>query len=174
MNRSVIGFLAFVVALVLAVGFIWPKANTIRDIGVEEQAKREISKTKQERLAALTTLSQTFAANSTKIDTLVSILPSTPEIPEALVTVEAMARANGIEVKSLTPQNEELKQSVLVTLIGSGELTGIEGFISNVADNNRPISVNSVTLVKSIEGNRIDMSIGLNFPYRSTKSGSTP
>ncbi len=172
MNRSVLGFLTFVVALILAVGFVWPKAAMVRDLGVEEQAKRKISASKEEKLKALSTLSQTFAANTTRIDSIISILPQSPEIPEALVTIEAVARANGVNIQSLTPQVDDQKQQVVLTLVGDGDLQGVEGFVANMADNNRPVSVSSTTLTKSPDGKRLNVSFGLSFPYKTNKSGS--
>ena len=172
MSRSVLGFLTFVVALVLAVGFVWPKAAAVRDLGVEEQAKRQISTSKEEKLKDLNTLAQTVGSNTVRIGSIVSILPQSPEIPEALVTIEAIAKANGVNIQSLIPQVDTQKQQVVLTLVGDGDLAGIEGFISNMSDNNRPVSVTTTTLTKSPDGKRINVSFGLSFPYKETKSGS--
>ena len=173
MNRSVVGFLLFLISLIGSVGFVWPKAMAVRQLGVEERAKKEVIAVKKNRLTALTTLSQTFATNANRVKLLTSILPPLPQIPEVLVTVEAMARASGISIQSITPQDDDQGQRIIVTIVGDGELSAIEGFVDNVGLNSRPITVDSASIVKNPEGNRLSVVFGLSFPYHSqTSEGS--
>lgn len=167
MNRSVIGFLSFVVSLILIITVVWPKANTVRDLGVTEQAKKSISQSKTDKLKLLSQVATKFAVNSNRIETILSAVPPSPDIPEAIVTIEAVARINNISIQSVIPQLENQKQQVIITVIGEGDLRGIEGFVDNLASNNRPVSINAMNISKRSEGSKLNFSVGLNFPFRS-------
>lgn len=167
MNRSVIGFLSFVVSLILIITVVWPKANAVRDLGVTEQAKKSISHAKAEKLKSLSQVATNFNVNAARIDTILSALPPSPDIPEAIVTIEAIARVTGITIQSVIPQVESQKQQVVMTVLGEGELGAIEGFISSLATNNRPVSVTAVTISKRSNGSILNFSFGLSFPFRS-------
>lgn len=169
MNRSLAGFFSFVIAIVLGVGFVYPKSGAVHALGVEEQAKRAISKNQEAKLAALSQLKKTFSTNSNLVTDLLSVLPQTPQIPETMVSVEAMTKENGIDLRSLTPTIDAPKEQVVLSLTGEGELAAVEGLINDIAANNRPITISSAALVRLSEGNRISVSLSLNFPYRGAK-----
>jgi Tfp pilus assembly protein PilO len=173
MNRSGFGFLAFIVAIVIGIVFVWPEAAAVRSATTQEQAKISVSSDLQTKLTALNELSQTFATNTNEVNSLVSILPQTPEVPETLVSVEAMAQASGISVVSLTPQVDTANQDVTLNLSGSGSSDSVNNFLTAVASNNRPISVNSVSLTPAPDGKNVTITIGLVFPYRATTTGGS-
>lgn len=167
MNRSVVGFLSFVIALILAITVVWPKAVEVRDLGVIEQAKKSISQSKTDRLKALTEVTTIFDVNTARIERIMSAVPVSPAIPEAIVTIEAIARINSITIQSVIPQLDSQKQQVVMTVIGEGDLSAIEGFVDSLATNNRPVSVTAMTVSKRTEGAKLNFSIGLNFPFLS-------
>lgn len=166
MNRPLAGFIAFVVALAATVGLVWPKANEIKHLGVDEQAKSRLASARQTKLDALIDLESAFSAQSDRVAKIVSILPTEPEIPEALTSLEAIARVSGLTVTSLTPQLDETSRAVVVLGVGEGDMAAIETFMTNVAANDRPISLTTLALARSSDGKKMTMTFGLSFAYR--------
>jgi Tfp pilus assembly protein PilO len=176
MNKSLLGIFFIVIAVILGFVMVRPKIADVRDTTLERDVRLKIATAKQQRHDGLQSLTKTFAGNTDKINKYLSTLPQEPEIPEVLVTLEAMARDNSVSVESIAPLSDTKKQTVSVAMSGEADLTSIERFMQAVADNDRPLSVTALSLTKKQEGNSLAYSLNVSFPYipATPKVAATP
>jgi Tfp pilus assembly protein PilO len=169
MNRNIVGFLLFVVAVGMGFGVLWPKIHEVRAITLERNAKHEIAKHKQKRRDDLRRLSGVLSGQQPRVTNLVSSLPKEPEIPEVLVTLETMAQSANVSITSLVPHVDKKKQEVTVTVVGDGDLPSVERIMQSIAENNRPMSITTTTLTRRQDG-RVAFSLTVVLPYVADRS----
>lgn len=164
MNRGVLATIILIATLGFAFMVLVPKVQEVKAINIEKQAKIRVAANKQARLTALEQLNTTFTNEAQRVSTIISTLPNTAEVPELLITVEAMANQSRINLQSIFPQVNEKQQQVSLTLVGEGELSTIEELMRSIGDNNRPMSVSSFSLVKA-SGKNLSFNIVVTAPF---------
>lgn len=165
MGRNIIGVLLLVLSLGFYSLFFLPKVHEVRDISIQKAAAADVKSAKEQRLQALKQLSGTFASQQEKISKYVSTLPQEPEVPEVLVSLEAMVRDANLNLQSLVPQVNKTDRDVAVTVVGSGDLSGLERLFAAIAQNDRPISLKSVTINKVEDENSLAFTLILRVPF---------
>lgn len=170
MNRNLLGFLLFIIAVGLGVGVVWPQINEVRLITTDRNAKRTVLETKKQRLKDLQTIQATFATDPERINRLITTLPPEPQIQELLVTIENMGQSSGVNISSVVPQVDTRQQKVLLTLVGDGDVFAVEKLIAAIGDNNRPMSVEGITINRAQDVKRVSYSLTVNAPYSEVKS----
>lgn len=148
MNKNTVGFFLFILAIMIGIGAVYPKIQLVRDVSVQKEAELKVVAIKKLRLERLKLLTQTFDIESLKVSKVLSALPNEPAYPEALVSLETIARENGVSIQSLLPQTDTDEQEISITLAGEGGLTGVEAFLDALPKNDRPISVAAVSITK--------------------------
>jgi Tfp pilus assembly protein PilO len=172
MNRNALGFLLFILAVALGFGVLLPKINEVRDVTVDMKAKTTIANNKQKRLDDLRQVQTTFSSQKDRVALLLSTLPQEPEVPEIIVSVEAMGRENGLSIESLLPQVNADDEEVTLTLVGEGDLGAVERFMQAIADNNRPMSVTALSLTRKQESNALAVNATVLAPYISLEAAN--
>lgn len=167
MNRDILGFLLLVLAVVVAVLFFVPKVQEVRSITINKKAKAELAQARDARVQALKQIQTVFAQQPDRIKKLAAVLPSEPQIPEVLVAVEALAKESGVLVSSVVPQVSEQDSAVYLTIVGEGALTSVENLSKLIADNARPMSIPTISLLKSQDGKTISFTLTIKAPYNT-------
>ncbi len=170
-SRNILGTILFVVAIAFGAGVFWPRVQAVRSISVERTAKDQIATAKTKRLSSLQVLRGAFAQQPDRIAKILSSLPPDPQVPELLVTLDAMAKQNSVTLQSIVPQVNTHDQKVTVSIVGEGDLAATEKLVQSIADNDRPLSIDSVSFNRSGTSNRLSFSLSLSAPYiKVTKS----
>ncbi len=165
MNRDILGFLYIVLAIVLAILFFSPKVQEVRVVTVNKRAKSELVKAREARVQSLKQIQTVFAQQPDRIKKLAAILPAEAQVPELLVMAESMGKEAGVSLTSIVPQTSTQDKVVFVTLIGEGPLPAIETLSKLLADNGRPMSVNTVSLLRSQDGKSLSFTMVVRAPY---------
>ena len=178
MNRTLWSWLILLISIGFALGVLVPKIQSVRTITLDKEAKLQMVTNKQARLAALQELQTLFASQQDRVKNLISTLPQTPEVPEVLVTIEALANQSGVAVQSMLPQINNREHQIDLTLVGDAELTNLEAFMQGISDNARPMSVTAFTAVKNQSNStRLAYNLVVTLPYtvaaKSTTSSTT-
>lgn len=174
MNRNLLGFILFVLAIALGVGLVWPKIGDVQSVTLDRNAKEQVLKTKTDRLNSLATLRSTFETQQPRIDKLITTLPQEAQVQELLVSFESLAQQSGVTIQSIVPQDNSRDQRVLVTVTGDGELGAIESFLQGISQNDRPMSISSVATSRTPDGRRLNFTFSLYAPYVSAPKVVTP
>lgn len=172
MNRDILGFLFVVLAVVIAVLFFVPKVQEVRVISVDKNAKFELTEARRARVEALKQVQAAFAQQSDRIKKISAVLPSEPQIPEVMVSLEAMAREANIALTSVVPQVSTKDKAVFVTMVGQGSLAATEHLSKLIADNGRPMSVRAVSLLKTQDGTAISFTMTIRAPYTDMQTAT--
>lgn len=172
MNRSVLSIIILLVTFSFVFTILVPKIQSVRDVTIEQRAKVQIAANKKARLQALEQLAGIFSSQSDRVTNLVATLPQDPELPEVLVSVEAMANQSGITLLSLFPQVDAKSEQINLTMVGEGDLGQIEAIMRSIADNSRPMSLSSFSLVKG-QGNRLSFNAVVSIPYIVTAKSAS-
>lgn len=172
MNRTIIGISAIVLALIVGVFVLRPKIADVRQVTIDKKVSLERVKQKEARLEALNSLSTAFANQPAEVEGIIRSLPTEPEIPDVLVTIEAMTRDSGLSLDALSPSIDKTKQLVSVSLNGTADLAALERFYQAVSENRRPMSMSQVTMTKSQTSNALNYNFVVSFAY-ITQSSST-
>ncbi len=166
MNKNLVGWLLLIFAIAFGAAIVRPKIADVRAITLEKDAKLQLLDNKKQRVQDLTTLSNIFAVNQSRVDALISALPQDPQLPELLVSIEAMANQSGVTIQSIVPQVNQKDQQVSLTLVGQADLGGVESFTQTIADNNRPMSIDSLAMTKnSNAGKSLTFNLVIQVPY---------
>lgn len=165
MSKNSLGFLFFILAIIVGFVFVWPEATDVRTTTATRDAAKTVETEKAKRYEALLEVQRTFASEQGRVDKIISTLPQEPQIPEVLVTIESMATESGASVFTIAPQTDTSKQQVSVTITGEGELTSIENLVKSFTDNNRPISMTSLSIVRATDAKKLNFTMGLSFPF---------
>ncbi len=167
-SRNLLGTVLFVIAIAFGVGVFWRQVEVVRTVSTERSAKIALAAAKTQRLSSLQVLRGAFAQQTARVDKLLTVLPSEPQVPELLVTIEAMGKQNSITLQSLVPQIDARNQKVELTIVGEGDLAGVEKLAQAIADNDRPLSIDSVVLNRGASSSRLSFSIAVSAPYVQT------
>ncbi len=173
MNRNGLGLLLLALSIILIIAFVGPQIRQVRGSTIEKYAHAKVLDKKKQRLAALQQLNSVFTTQEDRINRLITTLPQQPEIPEILVSFEAMAKESGIQLAGINPQVDARQQKVTATLTGKGDLGAIEKLAQAIADNNRPLSVLSVSLSRIQETNQLNFVMNVAIPYANTDKAQT-
>jgi Tfp pilus assembly protein PilO len=165
MNRNLIGIIAIVLAVILGFFLLRPKITSVRDVSIQKEVSLRRVKLKESRLEALRTLSGIFSTQAQDVDALLRALPTEPEIPDVLVTIESMTRESGLSLETIAPSVDKTKQVVSLSLDGKADMAALERFFQAVADNRRPISISQVTMTKDQSSNALNYNFIVSFAY---------
>jgi Tfp pilus assembly protein PilO len=165
MNRNLLGYILFLVTVAFGFGVVMPKFQEVRGQAIDSYAYRNVADAKVERVKDYQELKSSFASQKDRISRVVSALPSKPEVPEMLVSVEAMARGSNVDLESLLPQSGANDQKINLTLIGRGELKSLESFWQSIIENDRPMSFTTLSLTGIQGSNDLAMSVSLMLPF---------
>jgi Tfp pilus assembly protein PilO len=172
MKNNLIGFLLIVGALTIGFGLLAPKIDEVRALSIEQRALKQLLASKKQRKAALQQLTTIFTGKEDQIRAIMATLPQDPQIPDVLVSAEAMIRESNVGITSITPQINPTQQQVYLVLAGQGGLGNIEALMTKIGENNRPMSVSAVSLTKV--DNTIGFNIGITLPYVAQSKPVTP
>lgn len=155
--------------LIMTAGFailvLGPKIRHVRALTVEKEAKLRLVANKKTRQLALEELGRRFADQPKRVEALIATLPQEPEVPEILSSIEALTQLNRLTLHSLVPQTDESEHQVNLTIVGEGELGGVESFIRGVGENSRPMSVSSLSLNKGT-ATTLSFNLEIAVPYQ--------
>ena len=174
MKNNLLGFLFILGALIFSFSVLVPKIKEVRVTTVEQKALAKVLENKKERVAALQQLNSIFAPQQQqdKIKAIMATLPQEPQIPDILVSIEAMIKESNVNFTSITPIVNAAQEEVSVVIAGQAPLGSIEALMNNFVQNNRPISVSATNLTK-VENN-IGFNISLIFPFAAEKKAANP
>ncbi|HEY1074871.1 MAG TPA: type 4a pilus biogenesis protein PilO [Patescibacteria group bacterium] len=164
MNRNTLGFLLFILAIMIGVGAVYPKVRSVHMASVQKDAELKVVALKKQRLERLKLLNQTFDTESVKVGKVLSALPNEPAYPEALVSLETIARESGVLIQSLLPQTDTDRQEISITLAGDGGLANVEKFLDSLASNDRPISIAAVSITKA-NAQQVSFTMTVRLPF---------
>jgi Tfp pilus assembly protein PilO len=165
MNRDILGFLFLVLAIVVGVLFFVPKVQEVHTITTDKKAKTALTDSRKARLTALQQVQTLFAQQPDRIKKLSAVLPAQPQIPEVLVSLEAMAKESNVVLTSIVPQVSTKDQSVFATMVGQGDLASVEKLSLLIADNSRPMSIRAISMSKTQDGKAISFTLTIRAPY---------
>lgn len=152
--------LAIVVACFLLGYFLLvPKVNAYRTskIAIENAQLQKDSLLQKEQL--LQDLGKKIETEDAFIKTTNNTLPSTPQIPEILLTLDKIAMNNSLYIQTFTPAIEAGTQNAAGKIAAnngikkitlqfnvSGKYPDIKQFIKDMEDNIRPINITTISI----------------------------
>ncbi len=175
MSKGIIGWLLLFLSVVIGLALFLPKASDVHTLAREKKVREAVLKVKSNRVAALRSLKPNLQQSSARVNKLVEALPQDPQLPEILVTLESMGKESGVTLRSILPQVNTREQKVTITMVGDGEFASIENLMGLVAQNSRPMTVASFSMLKP-QGNSKSLSfnLGVSVPYRAAELKASP
>ncbi len=173
MTRSVVSFLLLLAAAVFGVTLLLPKMRQVRALTLEKNALVSLAETRAQQKRNLDSLQATFISRRAEISQILATLPDSSNLPELLVTIEAMGKESGATFESLVP-NTEARDHVMLNLTGRASLASYEALMNAVAANHRPMSVESYSLSAGSDVNSLTFSVALAVPFRAAIDAAPP
>jgi len=167
-KNNLMGFFLMLAALIIGFSLLLPKIHDVHSTTVLSQATVELAKKKQARLDAIKQLAPVFASQQDKVNAIIATLPKDPQIPDILVSAEAMLKETNVGFTSITPQVNASQEEINLVISGQSALQNIEALFNAISQNNRPMSISSASMTK------LDNTLGFNMsilvPYFSNKA----
>lgn len=168
MNKSLLGGSAILLAVVLGFAVFVPQVANLRQLSAERQAKAQYVQKLDQYKTNLTTVQTAFAANQDTVTKLLEAMPTDPQVPDILTTLDAIAHLAGVTIQSVSPQVDQSNKLVVVQVSGQAAVDHLDSFYQYLQQNNRPISVTDLSLSPADSGgtgDTVSFTITISLPY---------
>lgn len=186
--------LSLVTVIILGVFAIKPTLTTIAELNAEVQQKEQTDATLDQKISSLSTAQQNLNNNQSTLVLLDTAVPTSPMLQDYIKQLEALAIQNGVTIQNLqvdqvalvgtpiaiSPAQEQTPEEATASAIPagaseifliisiSGAYPNLAGFLENIEDHRRPITIDSITsnsLDSETEGSTIQLTITGKIPY---------
>ena len=159
--------LLFIATSILAIGcfvlfLVWPQWVRLAEIKAQYQQEHSRVQVIENFATAEPDADRYLAELDKKLMLVNQMLPSSADISDVLVQMEGYARASGVKVILLTPQQAANKigyREIPVEMTVKGTFLEIINFIKKIEDGTRFSAIRSITLKSDARQNSLDMNI---------------
>ncbi|KPJ56302.1 hypothetical protein AMJ49_05245 [Parcubacteria bacterium DG_74_2] len=151
MNRSIITIIAFLGALGLMVGFVWPKYGEFQRIQQDIIQKENDIQIKDVYIAELNNLSLELEEHKTELAKIDTTLPSDPSLPALFNFFQKTSAQNGLILKNINidsalKSKEQSKiQEININLQVIGSYSSFKNFLSTLEKSARLFKIKDIS-----------------------------
>lgn len=167
-NLILITSLLLIIAIAIVALYIAPKFYEIAKINSQIKMKQEQYNLGIRKIEAIKQAGDVMKISLQEINRINVSMPLEKSADEALITVEKIARGNGLDLKNVQiGKSDETKSLASIEVTMEGGFESIAGFLNAMKNNLRPVDVDSY-IIEPI-GDRLSFSVSLMFPYFDEK-----
>jgi|GEM_PF-1492229 len=164
-----LGVVLFLVAVAAFFAFVRPQMSALSESLLTAKARNEELSSYQQRLADVSYVQQQGESVQATLKALYLAMPSSSQVPEALVMIESLGASTGINFSSAS-FGQATESELPVSLAFSGDLTSVSRFMDGIYDNIRTVVVKSQT-ISADESGTLSVRLELGLVYRGGNNG---
>ena len=178
-------FFSIITIIFFAFFAIRPTLLTMSNLVKEIDDKKILNQQLNQKIAALSTVQDSYNANQARFPVLDKAIPPTPRFDEAIAIIERAASDRGLLISSIQAkeipkeptqdvdfsQKTRLSKPILITV--TGDYPTIRQFIGDLGNLQRTFIVNSIVFNINQErtGQQLEASITVDVPYFGVQQG---
>jgi len=168
-KRFNLGVILFMVAVAAFFTFVRPQLKTLSENLLIAKARTEELSSYQQRLADVNYVKQQGDSVQSTLKALYLAMPSSSQVPEALVMIESLGSSKGINFSN-ADLGSATDNELPVSLTFSGNLSTVSQFMDGLYDNIRTVVVKSQT-ISADETGSLTVRLQLGLVYRGGNNG---
>lgn len=168
-KKPKLGLILFLVAVAAFFAFVQPQMRSLSQNLLTAKARNKELNSYRQRLSDVEYVRQQGESVQSTLKALYLAMPSTSQVPEALVMIEALGNNAGISFSGAS-FGQATENELPVSLSFSGDLTAVSRFLDGLYDNIRTINVKSQTISADEAGN-LSVRLQLGLVYRGASNG---
>lgn len=171
-NNQSITLLAVVASVALVIFGFRPALNHYHTQRVQVAAAKQEQAALMAAQSQIIRLGQEIESHADAAKLLSQAVPSDAQIPELVSQVVGLAQSAGVTLLTIQPIRTKGMNDLVVTLSVQGSFLGIIGLAERLEQNIRPVTVQSVNIVKTVStGDLLTATLKVNFAQAAPATG---
>lgn len=168
---SIITLVCVLLIGVIAYFYLNPAISRLKDLNTKVAAKDKEINLLTDKINNLTQLQIKFNQNQAEVKELQLAAPSSDQVADILVELEAIGAKSGVKINSIQPSKDTQSSQVPVNVSVQGDYLALTNFVAATEKNIRPISIKSINLTSSAQAGG-GVIINGNFSLNILRTGS--
>lgn len=145
------GIIVLCLLIIFGVGyFVIPSyVAEVKDLNLEVAVTKQKIQLTEQKLQDLQYLKGQFEANKDLVNLLNLAIPDGVQLPETLVSLDALAKDSGLEITSIQPKAASSGGDKTISLSVTGSYDALKSFLVKMENNLRPMNASTISVNKS-------------------------